>query len=52
MTVLDGNIVRLNDARKTYQMGNQQVHALDGVDVSFQRGSFWAIMGPDRKSVV
>ena len=46
MTVLDGNIVRLNDARKTYQMGNQQVHALDGVDVSFQRGSFWAIMGP------
>ena len=46
MTELDGNIVRLNDARKTYQMGNQQVHALDGVDVSFQRGSFWAIMGP------
>jgi putative ABC transport system ATP-binding protein len=27
-------------------MGAQQVHALDGVDVSFNRGSFWAIMGP------
>jgi putative ABC transport system ATP-binding protein len=27
-------------------MGNQQVNALAGVNVSFTRGSFWAVMGP------
>jgi len=39
-------IVQLEGARKIYQMGAEQVHALAGVDVSFTRGSFWAIMGP------
>ncbi|MBN1845020.1 MAG: ABC transporter ATP-binding protein, partial [Sedimentisphaerales bacterium] len=39
-------IVRLENARKLYQMGTQQVHALAGVSISFCRGSFWAIMGP------
>ena len=39
-------LIRLDDARKTYQMGNEQVHALDGVSISFESGSFWAIMGP------
>ncbi|MHC4571252.1 MAG: ABC transporter ATP-binding protein [Planctomycetota bacterium] len=39
-------IVHLEDARKIYQMGNQDVKALDGITVSFTRGSFWAIMGP------
>jgi putative ABC transport system ATP-binding protein len=39
-------IIRLCQARKIYQMGQQQVHALAGVDISFERGSFWAIMGP------
>ena len=39
-------IVRLEDARKTYQMGTEQVHALAGVNVVFKKGSFWAIMGP------
>ena len=46
MTDASPTIVRLNNARKIYQMGTQQVHALDGVSISFQRGSFWAIMGP------
>jgi putative ABC transport system ATP-binding protein len=27
-------------------MGTQQVKALNGVSVSFEKGSFWAIMGP------
>ncbi len=44
-TSKDG-LIQLNDAMKTYQMGNQQVHALAGVNVSFVSGSFWAIMGP------
>ncbi len=40
------DIVKLDNARKIYQMGTEQVHALAGVTVSFKRGSFWAIMGP------
>jgi putative ABC transport system ATP-binding protein len=39
-------IVRLEEARKIYQMGTEQVHALAGVNVDFKKGSFWAIMGP------
>jgi len=39
-------IVRLINARKTYVMGRQQVNALSGVNVSFEQGGFWAIMGP------
>jgi putative ABC transport system ATP-binding protein len=34
------------DARKTYGVGDAQVHALDGVTVSFEKGKFTAIMGP------
>jgi putative ABC transport system ATP-binding protein len=44
-TSKDG-LIRLVDARKTYQMGIEKVHALDGVSLSFESGSFWAIMGP------
>ncbi len=40
------SVIRLEDAHKIYQMGQQQVNALAGVSVEFQRGSFWAIMGP------
>jgi putative ABC transport system ATP-binding protein len=39
-------VVQLIDVRKTYQMGNELVHALAGVTLSFRRGSFWALMGP------
>ena len=39
-------IIRLENARKIYQMGTEQVRALAGVSVSFNKGSFWAIMGP------
>ncbi|MGE5296298.1 MAG: ABC transporter ATP-binding protein [Solirubrobacterales bacterium] len=39
-------IVRLEDARKTYVMGTEEVHALAGVNVTFGKGDFWAIMGP------
>jgi putative ABC transport system ATP-binding protein len=39
-------IVRLENAQKIYQMGTEQVRALAGINVSFNKGSFWAIMGP------
>jgi len=42
----DPDIIRLEDARKSYRMGTQQVHALAGVSVAFKKGSFWTIMGP------
>jgi putative ABC transport system ATP-binding protein len=42
----NNEIIRLEEARKIYQMGTEEVRALAGVNVSFKRGSFWAIMGP------
>lgn len=38
--------VRARSLRKTYGSGEAAVHALDGVDVDFERGHFTAIMGP------
>jgi putative ABC transport system ATP-binding protein len=38
--------IQLEGARKIYKMGAQEVKALNGVSISFERGSFWAIMGP------
>src|SRR4051794_27788999 len=38
--------VRASGLRKTYGRGETAVHALAGVDVSFARGEFTAIMGP------
>jgi len=42
----NNNIIVLKNAKKIYQMGQQQVNALNGVDIAFKRSSFWAIMGP------
>ena len=36
----------LIDAHKIYGGGDNAVHALDGVDVSFHPGEFTAVMGP------
>lgn len=41
----NNTIARLEDAQKIYRMGNQEVKALAGITISFQKGSFWAIMG-------
>ncbi|MFF1649544.1 ABC transporter ATP-binding protein [Streptomyces sp. NPDC058240] len=38
--------VRLDAVRKVYGEGANAVTALDGVSLSFQRGSFTAVMGP------
>jgi len=40
------DIVRFDSVCKLYEMGAQKVRALNGISVSFRKGSFWAIMGP------
>ncbi|NLA79707.1 MAG: ABC transporter ATP-binding protein [Chloroflexi bacterium] len=40
------SFVRVSDLYKIYQMGNQEVRALDGVSLELQEGSFNVIMGP------
>ena len=39
-------IIELKDVRKFYDMGAEQVRALDGVDLTIERGEYVAIMGP------
>ncbi len=39
-------IVKLDNVRKTYEMGSEQVHALAGISLDFKQGEFWAMMGP------
>jgi len=40
------HIVEVRDLRKTYRMGDADVHALDGVSIAFDEGDYAAIMGP------
>ncbi len=39
-------VVYLENVRKTYRMGSELVHALDGVNLQIEPGVFCAIMGP------
>lgn len=39
-------LIELHDVSKVYQMGEVQVRALDGVDLTIEEGEFTAIMGP------
>lgn len=39
-------MITLTDVRKSYQMGDVEVKALQGVSCSIERGEFVAIMGP------
>ena len=42
----DTPLISCRAVTKTYVMGTQEVHALRGVDVAFERGEMTAIMGP------
>ncbi|MFC5265612.1 ABC transporter ATP-binding protein [Kribbella qitaiheensis] len=41
-----GDSVVLHDVRRVYGRGNNAVVALDGISISFARGTFTAVMGP------
>jgi len=38
-------VVRLDEVRRHYTVGDETVRALDGVSFSIRKGSYWAIMG-------
>src|SRR5260370_31113523 len=38
-------VIRLENAHKTYDLGEIQVHALRGVSLEIKRGEFVAVMG-------
>ncbi|MEI7902081.1 MAG: ABC transporter ATP-binding protein [bacterium] len=39
-------VVRFDDVKRYYTMGDEEVCALNGVSFSIRKGSYWAIMGP------
>ncbi len=39
-------ILQLEQVRKTYTKGDNQVHALAGVDIAIEQGEFLAVVGP------
>ena len=41
-----GIVVRTYNLWKTYIMGDQEIHAVSGVDIEIRRGEYVAIMGP------
>jgi putative ABC transport system ATP-binding protein len=42
----DGIVIRTYDLWKTYVMGDQEIHAVSGVDIEVKKGEYVAIMGP------
>ena len=40
------NIIHLENISKIYQVGDEKVHALDGVSIQIQKNEYVAIMGP------
>jgi putative ABC transport system ATP-binding protein len=42
----DGIVIRTFDLWKTYVMGDQEIHAVRGVDLEIRKGEYVAIMGP------
>jgi len=44
--VESGVVIRTEALVKTYEMGAEQVHALQGIDVEIRKGEYVAIMGP------
>lgn len=43
---MDKQIIKIENIRKIYKVGNQEVRALDGVDININKNEYVAIMGP------
>jgi putative ABC transport system ATP-binding protein len=41
-----GILIRTWDLRKTYVMGDQEIHAVSGIDLEMKKGEYVAVMGP------
>ena len=39
-------LIETHDLWKTYVMGDQEIHAVSGIDIEIKRGEYVAIMGP------
>jgi putative ABC transport system ATP-binding protein len=42
----DGIVIKTKELWKTYLMGDQEINAVSGVDITVRRGEYLAIMGP------
>ena len=42
----DGVVIRTYNLWKTYVMGEEEIHAVAGVDIEIQKGDYVALMGP------
>ena len=42
----NGAVIRLERVMRSYQVGDSEVHAVDGVSLEIRRGEFVALMGP------
>ncbi len=40
------SVIELRGIEKTFQLGDQTVHALDGVDLTIRKGEYLSVMGP------
>ncbi len=46
MSDANGTLVRVEKVSKTFKRGSEEIHVLDGLDLSLQKGEFLALMGP------
>jgi putative ABC transport system ATP-binding protein len=46
MSDSNGTLVRVDKVSKTFKRGAEEIHVLDGLDLSLQNGEFLALMGP------
>src|SRR5438309_486731 len=42
----EGILIRTWDLRKNYEMGDQEINAVNGIDIEIRKGEYVAIMGP------